>query len=279
MTRPLRIEYPHAVYHITSRGNARNDIYLSDDDREMFIEILNTVVERFNWICHAYCLMSNHYHLMIETPDGNLSRGMRHLNGVYTQRFNRQHNRIGHVFQGRFKGILIEKDAHLLELCRYIVRNPVAANIIHDVADWQWSSYLATASLAHKPSFLTTKWVLEQFSNQTQAYIEFVQTTSGKHSPLSKALKTSVLGSQAFRDEAQAKLRPSKEGTRLQNHINQGKLEDIQHFSTDRGEWMSLAYRKHGYTMREIADFSHVHYSLVSKLIKSWEECHSTFKT
>jgi len=85
MSRPLRIEYDHALYHITSRGNALNAIYLSDDDREAFLKILSNVVERFGWICHAYCLMTNHYHLMIETPKGNISRGMRHLNGVYTQ--------------------------------------------------------------------------------------------------------------------------------------------------------------------------------------------------
>jgi len=281
MSRPLRIEYPNAVYHITSRGNARDDIYLSDDDREAFLETLSIVVERFNWICHAYCLMSNHYHLMIETPNGNISRGMRHLNGVYTQQFNRLHHRVGHVFQGRFKSILIEKDAHLLELCRYIVQNPVAANMVHDVADWKWSSYLATASMIPKLGFLTTDWVLAQFSNQTQTYIEFVRKVSDKHSPLSKALKSNVLGSQLFREEMQEKLQAnnSNETTRVQCHIAQDRLEDIRSSSTDRGEWMALAYRLHGYTMREIADYAQVHYSLVSKLIKAWEENNSTFKT
>jgi len=279
MSRPLRIEYPNAVYHITSRGNARNDIYLSDDDREAFLEILSIVVERFNWVCHAYCLMSNHYHLMIETPDANISRGMRHLNGVYTQQFNRLHHRVGHVFQGRFKGILIEKDAHLLELCRYIVQNPVAANMTHDAADWEWSSYLATASMTPKPGFLATSWVLAQFSNHTQAYIAFVRKASDKHSPLAKSLKTSVLGSPKFRVEVQEKIKPNKEITRLQHHISQSKLKDIQKGSIGRGEWMALAYRTHGYTMREIADYAQVHYSLVSKIIKAWEERNSIFKT
>ena len=100
MARPLRIEYEGAVYHITSRGNAQADIYLSDMDRAMFLDVLAHVVDRFGWICHAYCLMSNHYHLMIETPQPNLSKGMRQLNGMYTQRFNRAHQRVGHVFQG-----------------------------------------------------------------------------------------------------------------------------------------------------------------------------------
>jgi len=281
MSRPLRIEYPNAVYHITSRGNARNDIYLSNDDREAFLEILSIVVERFNWVCHAYCLMTNHYHLMIETPNANISRGMRHLNGVYTQKFNRLHHRVGHVFQGRFKGILIEKDAHLLELCRYIVRNPVAANMVNHAKNWTWSSYLATASLTHKPSFLSTHWILEQFSNQTQKYIEFVSKNLDNQSPLSEALKSNVLGSQLFREKIQEKLQASNsnEATRVQCHIARDSLEDIRNSSTSRSEWMALAYRNHGYTMREIAEFSHVHYSLVSKLIKAWEKNNSTFKT
>ena len=107
MARPLRIEYPGAVYHVTSRGNARRKIYLDDDDREMFLATLAWVGERFGWICHAYCLMGNHFHLLIETPNPNLSLGMRQLNGVYTQRFNRRHKKAGHLFQGRFKAIFI----------------------------------------------------------------------------------------------------------------------------------------------------------------------------
>src|SRR6266567_4595728 len=110
MGRPLRIEFPGAVYHLTSRGNARADIFEDDTDREMFLNILGQVVMRFNWLCHAYCLMGNHYHLLIETPEGNLSQGMRQLNGIYTQSFNRRHKRVGHLFQGRFKAIVIEKE-------------------------------------------------------------------------------------------------------------------------------------------------------------------------
>jgi putative transposase len=101
MSRPLRIEFPGALYHLTSRGDGRDDNYLTDDDRALFLSVLGQVCEHFNWECHSYCLMTNHYHLMIETPDGNLSQGMRQLNGVYTQRFNQQHQRVGHVFQGR----------------------------------------------------------------------------------------------------------------------------------------------------------------------------------
>jgi REP element-mobilizing transposase RayT len=109
MARPLRIEYPGAVYHVTARGNARRKIYMDDTDRQQFLAILGSTIGKYNWLCHAYCLMDNHYHLLIETPDPNLSLGMRQLNGVYTQFFNRQHKRPGHVFQGRFKAILVDK--------------------------------------------------------------------------------------------------------------------------------------------------------------------------
>lgn len=130
MARPLRVEYPGGIYHITSRGNAQQPIFLSDTDRESFLDILASIVKRFNWPCHAYCLMDNHYHLLIETPEGNLSKGMRQLNGVYTQWFNRIHRRVGHIFQGRYKAIVVEKEAHLLELCRYVVLNPLRAGIV-----------------------------------------------------------------------------------------------------------------------------------------------------
>jgi len=130
MARPLRVEYESALYHVMARGNRREPIYEEDTDREHFLELLGESCRRFNWICYAYCLMGNHYHLMIETPDANLSKGMRHLNGVYTQAFNRCHRRVGHVFQGRYKAILVEADSYLMELSRYVVLNPVRAGMV-----------------------------------------------------------------------------------------------------------------------------------------------------
>ena len=129
MSRPLRIQYAGAVYHVTSRGNEKKPVFKDDEDRRTFLNTLQHVNKRYNWICHAYCLMANHFHLLIETPDGNLSPGMRQLNGVYTQLFNKRHGRTGHLFQGRYSAILIQKDSHLLEVCRYVVLNPVRARI------------------------------------------------------------------------------------------------------------------------------------------------------
>src|SRR5512135_2237813 len=140
MARPLRIEYPGALHHITARGNARKRIYKNDADREAFLETLRDVVKRFGWVCHAYCLMDNHYHLLIETPEGNLSRGMRQLNGIFTQRLNRRHGRVGHLFQGRFKAIVVERESYLLELCRYVVLNPIRAGMVTHLERYPWSS-------------------------------------------------------------------------------------------------------------------------------------------
>ena len=135
MARPLRLEFAGALYHITSRGDRREAIYEDDADRHMFLSLLDQVCEAHNWLCHAYCLMGNHYHIIIETPNANLSKGMRQLNGMYTQRFNHKHGKVGHVFQGRYKAILVEKQAYLLELARYIVLNPVRAGMVRTAKD------------------------------------------------------------------------------------------------------------------------------------------------
>ena len=140
MSRPLRLEFAQALYHVTSRGDRREPIYVDDLDRTEWLEVLSQVCARFNWRCHAWCLMGNHFHVLIETPEPNLSAGMRQLNGVYTQRFNHRHGKVGHVFQGRFKAILVERESYLLEVSRYVVLNPVRAGIVRDVADWPWSS-------------------------------------------------------------------------------------------------------------------------------------------
>jgi putative transposase len=125
MVRPLRIELAGGLYHVTSRGDRQENIYLDDGDRLLWQDVMAETCSRCNWVCHAWCQMSNHYHLVLETIEGNLSAGMRHLNGVYTQKTNRKHERVGHVFQGRYKAILVERDSYLLELSRYVVLNPV----------------------------------------------------------------------------------------------------------------------------------------------------------
>ena len=208
MSRPLRLEHPDALWHVTSRGNERRDIFRDDDDREEFLSTLARTVAMFRWRLYAWVLMNNHYHLLLETPEPNLSRGMRQLNGIYTQRFNRRHGRSGHLMQGRFKGILVEKEAHLLELCRYVVLNPVRAGAARSARDWRWSSYRATAGLESAPEWLDADAVLSLLSSRRPLaegrYREFV--SDGLRSPYApwQALTHQILlGGEAFVGKAE----------------------------------------------------------------------------
>jgi REP element-mobilizing transposase RayT len=185
MARPLRLAFAGGIYHVTARGNERKAIVRDDTDRARFVDTLATMVDRYRVRCHAWVLMDNHYHLLLETPTPNLSSALRHLNGVYTQRFNRRHRRVGHLFQGRFKAILVEKEAYLLELCRYVVLNPVRAGLVKEPSRYPWSSYRATAGLAAAPGWLMVDWVIEQFGQRKGAaqvkYRQFV--TEGIRQP------------------------------------------------------------------------------------------------
>jgi putative transposase len=154
MARPLRIEFPGAVYHVTSRGDRREAIFVDDTDRAALLAVLGRAMDRFNAQVLAYCLMGNHYHLVLYTRKANLSLVMRQINGVYTQNFNRRHGKAGHVFQGRFKAILVDREAYLLELCRYVEINPVRAGLVAQPAQWQWSSYLAHTGQRPAPPWL-----------------------------------------------------------------------------------------------------------------------------
>jgi putative transposase len=218
MARPLRLEFEHALYHVTSRGDRREDIFWNDDDRLAWLDLLGAVCLRFNWRVHAYCLMGNHYHLLVQTPDGNLSAGMRQLNGVYTQMSNRSHGRAGHVFQGRFKAILVNAESHLLELARYVVLNPVRAGMVADVADWPWSSYASTVAppAAPKPRWLHTDAVLRHFGEgktlqarqaAQQRYADHVRAGVGLPSVWSELRSQVFLGDAAFVERMMDKLK------------------------------------------------------------------------
>src|SRR5262245_34754461 len=151
MSRPLRILAAGALYHVVARGNDRMAIYHDDVDRWRFLANLETVADQYRVECHAYCLMSNHYHLVLRTLEANLSSAIQYLNGVYAQWWNRRHGRVGHVLQGRFKAQLVQREGYFLEACRYVVLNPVRAGLVNDVEDWPWSSYHYTAGFAPRP--------------------------------------------------------------------------------------------------------------------------------
>jgi putative transposase len=204
MARPLRIEYEGAFYHVTARGNERKEIYKNDRDREKFLEYLASAVERYKAKIHVYCLMSNHYHMLIETPSGNLSQIMRHVNGSYTAYFNAKRDRSGHLFQGRYKAILVDKDAYAGELSRYIHLNPVRAGMTEDPEEYEWSSYRAYIRKSRTRKWLTEEFILGYFGDREQAarkcYQEFINALIGKEyvSPLGEAVGGCILGRRGF---------------------------------------------------------------------------------
>ena len=202
MARQLRLEFAGGLYHLTARGNAQATIYRDNDDRQLFLDVLGREIHQQGWFCYAYCLMDNHYHLLIETPEPNLSNGMRRLNQVYTQTFNRRHGQVGHVLQGRYKSIVVDKDSYFLELSRYIVLNPVRAKMVKTAKDWPWSSYRATAGMKALPAWLHAKPVLKQFGRKQEAarqrYREFVRQGMGQVSPWEQLRGQIYLGGEDF---------------------------------------------------------------------------------
>ena len=210
MARPLRLEYPGAVYHVMARGHERSAIFRDADDRAKFLTLLASIVPDEKWVVHGYCLLGNHYHLMLETPEGELSRGMRSLNGEYGQWFNRRHDRRGHVFEGRFRAVLVQKESHLLELHRYIVLNPVRARLARRAADWRWSSYRATAGLERAPGWLETDWTLAQFARSRSAargdFARFVAAGKVSGREVEKLERSAYLGDEEFRQRIQDRI-------------------------------------------------------------------------
>lgn len=280
MTRPLRIEYAGAVYHITSRGNEKKVVFRDDQDSINFLNTLQHVNKRYHWICHAYCLMDNHYHLLIETPDGNLSLGMRQLNGVYTQLFNKRHQRTGHLFQGRYKSILIQKDSYLLEVCRYVVLNPVRAGMVARPEGWRWSSYRATVGRGTPPPCLFVDWVLAQFSgNRAKAeweYRHFVTEGIGKETIWREVKGQSLLGEDDFVEGLLPHIKRHQnipEIPKSHRYVNRPGLERIftENVILDKGKRDAKiidAVEKYGYTQQQIAAHLNLHYSTISNLVR-----------
>jgi len=276
MTRPLRIEFAGALYHVTSRGNAQENIYRNDEDRVIYLEVLREACDRFNWVIHAYCLMSNHYHLLVETPDGNLSKGMRHLNGVYTQRFNRRHSRVGHVFQGRYKAILVQKESYLLELARYIVLNPVRAEMVRSAKDWPWSSYRQTAGLTEVERWLTVDWILSAFSSSKRdavaLYRTFVTEGRGEPKPWAELKNQIYLGEESFVDDVLCKVPVNASLEEVPSSQKRQVAKPISYYESkyaDRDIAISKAYQSGGYSMKMIGEYFELHYSRISRIIKA----------
>jgi putative transposase len=276
MARPLRIKYSGAVYHLTSRRNERKAVFRDEEDRKAFLGILQRVNKRYNWVCHAYCLMGN---LLDQTPDANVSLGMRQLNGVYTQAFNRRHQRSGHLFQGRYKAILIQKDSHPVEVSRYIVLNPVRAGAVERPGDRPWSSYRAMAGTGKVHPCLSAEWILGQFSadrgKAQKEYRRFVLEGIGKGSIWAELKGQVFLGGVAFVEGFIDHLKIHREIPEIpknQRFVNQPELgkiftEEVLRDRAWRDRKVEEAVEHHGYTQRQVADFLGLHFTSVSRIM------------
>lgn len=287
MARPLRLQFPDGIYHVTARGNDRRPIFEGEDDCGRFLVVLAATVARYRVVCHAYCLMGNHYHALLQTPEANLSAAMRQLNGVYTQRFNRRHERSGHLLQGRFGAELVDGEAYLREVCRYVVLNPVRAGLVAHPGDWRWSSYRATAGEAVAPGFLTVDWVRALCGARTHGegikrYTSFVEAGIGAFGSSldpfrSKPVMSGDLMTARLGDRGREAMQCT-EFPRVQRFASRPPLGQIFADVTsraDRNARAVVAVRDHGYTMREVADFLGRHYITVSRALAEADAHHA----
>ena len=275
MSRPLRIEVPCGLFHVTSRGDRREAIYLTDTDRHQWLRLLGQVCQRHNWVCLAYCMMDNHFHIVVETVEGSLSAGMQQLNGIYTQWHNRAHDRVGHVFQGRFKAILVQRESYLLELARYVVLNPVRAGICALPELWPWSSYRAMIGTAPTPEWLQTAWLLAQFGGQRAmsmtAYADHVRAGIGQ-ATLWNSLKSQLyLGDDDFAGQLQQQAQAQAAEAEIPRAQRRAAAPTLAHFLAQpvRDIAIAQACATGCYSQKEIGQAFGLHYSTVSRLARA----------
>ncbi len=245
----------------------------------MFLALLAEVCERYNWWGHAYCLMSSHYPVLIETPDGNLSKGMRQLNGVYTRRFNDSHGRCGHVFQGRYKAIIVQRETDLKELARDILLNPVRARMLDQPQDWPWSSDSATTADAACPDWLRRDWLLSAFGSTEEAavahYRRFVAEGIGQPGRWAQLKQQVFLGSDAFVEELSRRLQKDRDLSEVplaQRRPRAKPLAEYVSLYSDRDQAIAAAYASGGYRLKAIGDHFGLHDARISRIVRTAEE-------
>jgi putative transposase len=259
MARPLRIEFSGALYHVTARGDHGELIYRDDSDRYEWLETVELVCKRFNILVHAYCQMTNHYHVLLETNEG------------------RRHELIGHLFQGRYKAILVQKESYLLELVRYVILNPIRAGIVQDLAHWAWSSHVAMVGKVQSPAWLNTDWILSQFgasrSEAIAGYVGFVMQGNGIENPLRKASHRLILGDEGFvgRHRGLKQSDPLKDVSRAHRRAVVLPLAQYEVLYKDKAEAMARAYHSTAFTMEQIGTHFGVSARSVSRALKKFE--------
>jgi len=284
MARPLRIEFPGAVYHVIARGIEKRDIFRKQRDKSLLLSLLSLVKERHGFVFYAYCIMENHYHLLVRTPRANLSRGIRDINSIFAQSYNRANARCGPLFQGRHKAFLIEEESYLLVCARYIVLNPVRAGICAHPSSYPWCSYRATAGLSKSPAYLSPEPLLSFFScdlfSARRQYREFISAGMDEDSPL-KHKGGIVLGAEEFLDRIKEYIEPKRHiGEIPKEHRFQDRpsLSDIFADTAEkmarsvRNEKITKAFREYGYTQVEIGEYLGIDHSTVSLIIRAGEK-------
>lgn len=288
MARPLRIEYKDAFYHVTSRGDNKNPIFKSDTDKEKFLSYLENCFLRYRSVVHCYCLMDNHYHLLLQTPLANLSEIMRYINGSYTTYFNIKRKRCGHLFQGRYKAILVEKDAYALELSRYIHLNPIRAKIVNRPGDYKWSSYAYYTKKQKPPNFLDTSLILGYFGKQNSAsykkYAKFTNDLFGKDydSPLKNTVAQTILGDSDFVRQIKADCLDERKADRNTPALKELKtvslseiIDEVNTLCKDevlaRKITIYISHHYSGKKLKEIGSHFNIGQSAVSQISKRLE--------
>jgi putative transposase len=286
MARPLRIEFPGAVYHVTARGDRREPIFVDDEDRLALLDVVAHALSRFDGEMLAYCLMGNHYHFVMHTRQANLSALMRQINGVYTQAFNRRHNKVGHLFQGRFKAILVDRDAYLLEVCRYVELNPVRAKMVKKPEAWPWSSYRVHAGLEAAPVWLDTDglhgYLLERpvrtaadRRRAARRYADLMASATDIRLWDTALRQQIYLGSEAFVERMQARVAPRNTADRDIPKAQRRTARSLDQWLATCNSREEALYRAHTHSalsMSAIARELGLSVSRVSRLIARAEQ-------
>jgi hypothetical protein len=278
MARPLRIELAGASYFVTTRSSGEESVYADDADREAFVELIGRVCGRFGWLCYGYALLDDHYQLIVRTPKANLSKGMRQLNGVYTQYFNRRHGTVGPVFQGRFKAVIFEPEAYMKSLACLLATGPVDAGLARHARAWPWSSYRATIGAADAPEWLDVESMRRFFAKRRATAIKQIKEATRKgaavENPLAAVQRQIYLGSPAFIAAVDRKIgRVRANGTRKPGRLG-GRVTPLANYAKrfrERDRAMAAAYASGHYTMKEIGDHFGVHEVTVSRAVAKIE--------
>lgn len=282
MPRRRRIQFPGAIYHLMARGNRKCTIYHDDADRRRFLQTIETVAERYEFHVYALCLMDNHYHLVGETPRGNIARVMQYLNGFVAQASNRRHHRTGHLFEGRYRALLIERERYLRRVARYVVLNPVRAGMTSDAASWPWSTYGATAGLGPLPPWLRLDWLEWSFKapNRTEAQCLYRAFVNGPAERKWTIYPTAfAVGSQRF-SESLLRARPHRPHSRMghrpvtwpPSRTLPEVFAGVDAGAADRDRAIWIAHREFGFTLAQVARHLGLDASTVSKALRRWRD-------